>query len=76
MLNYSVPAIPKPSFIPEDFSHEVQTLADNCELLYSHPAVLEPRWPGRAVPGLAIKWSLGVAILSECDGSHPMLRKP
>ena len=62
--------------IPEGFAHGFQTLTDDCEMLYFHTA---PYQPGAEAglnaqdPKLAIKWPLSVAVLSEHDGSHPML---
>jgi dTDP-4-dehydrorhamnose 3,5-epimerase len=62
--------------IPEGFAHGFQTLTDDCEMLYFHTAAYQPGAKGglnALGPKLAIKWPVGVAVLSERDASHPML---
>jgi dTDP-4-dehydrorhamnose 3,5-epimerase len=62
--------------IPEGFAHGFQTLTDDCEMLYLHTAAYQPRAEGglhAQDPRLAIKWPLGVAVLSERDAAHAML---
>ena len=62
--------------IPEGFAHGFQTLTDDCEMLYFHTAAYQAEAEGglNALDfRLAIKWPLGVTILSDRDRSHPML---
>ena len=62
--------------IPEGFAHGFQTLTSDCEMLYFHTAAYQSGAEGglnSQDPKLAIKWPLSVAVLSERDGSHPML---
>lgn len=63
-------------YIPKGFAHGFQTLTDNCEMLYFHTATYQAGVEGglNALDfRLAIKWPLGVTILSNRDRSHPML---
>lgn len=61
--------------IPEGFAHGLQTLSDNCELLYFHTktfnseaeAGLNPK-----DPRLNINWPLQIRDLSERDANLPM----
>lgn len=62
--------------IPEGFAHGFQTLTDDCEMLYFHTAAYQAEAEGGLNAQdfrLAIKWPLGVTILSDRDRSHPML---
>lgn len=63
-------------YIPKGFAHGFQTLTDDCEMLYFHTATYQAGAEGglNALDfRLAIKWPLGVTILSDRDRSHPML---
>jgi dTDP-4-dehydrorhamnose 3,5-epimerase len=63
-------------YVPEDFAHGFQTLADDSEVLYQ---MSEPHHPDSARglrwddPRLKIAWPLPNPILSERDRSYPLL---
>jgi len=62
--------------IPEGFAHGLQTLSDNCEILYFHTASYRPDAEGALNPRdpkLAIRWPQAITELSSKDASHPML---
>jgi len=64
-------------FIPEGFAHGVQTLVDDCELIYFHSSQYQPtadkglRYDD---PVLKISWPCSITLVSERDQSHPLLR--
>ncbi len=63
-------------FIPKGFAHGLQTLSDDCELLYVHsaPYVAEAeRGLFYADPKLSVKWPLPPAGLSHRDTLWPAL---
>jgi dTDP-4-dehydrorhamnose 3,5-epimerase len=63
-------------FIPEGFAHGLQTLADDCEVLYFHTAAYDPaaeRGLHPQEPRVAIAWPLAVEHLSERDATHAAL---
>lgn len=63
-------------FIPEGFAHGLQTLSDDCEMLYLHTAAYAPEFEGGVSPRdprLAIDWPLPISFLSERDAAHPPL---
>ena len=63
-------------FIPEGFAHGVQTLTDDCEMLYLHSAVYQPAAEGAVNardPKLGIQWPRPITEQSPRDGGHPML---
>jgi dTDP-4-dehydrorhamnose 3,5-epimerase len=63
-------------FIPEGFAHGLQTVVDDCELLYLHTAAHDPaaeRGVHPLDPRVAIEWPLAIGDLSERDASHPLL---
>lgn len=63
-------------FIPEGFAHGLQSLSDDCEVLYFHTAAYDPaaeRGVHPQEPRLGIAWPLAVEHLSERDASHPEL---
>jgi len=63
-------------YVPEDFAHGFQTLADDTEVLYQMSESHHPdsarglRWDD---PRLKIAWPLPNPILSERDRSYPLL---
>ncbi|MGH9456550.1 MAG: dTDP-4-dehydrorhamnose 3,5-epimerase family protein [Thermoanaerobaculia bacterium] len=62
--------------IPEGFAHGLQTLTDECEMLYFHTAFHEPeseRGLDAEDPRLGIEWPLPVLERSPRDRSHPRL---
>lgn len=62
--------------IPEGFAHGFQTLTENCEMLYFHTAIYEPRAEdglNARDPGLDIRWPQPVAELSPRDSILPLL---
>lgn len=62
--------------IPEGFAHGLQTLTDDCEMLYFHTAPYDPEAEGGVNPldpGLAIAWPLPPMGMSARDCSHPPL---
>ena len=62
--------------IPEGFAHGLQTLTENCEMLYLHSAPYEPQAEGAlniADPAIGVAWLLDVAGLSERDRTHPII---
>jgi dTDP-4-dehydrorhamnose 3,5-epimerase len=62
--------------IPEGFAHGLQTLEDNCEMLYFHTAAHEPsaeRGLNPTDPALAIEWPEAITEMSSRDASTPML---
>lgn len=63
-------------YIPEGFAHGLQTLADDCEVLYFHTAAYDPeaeRGVHPQEPRVAIAWPLAIQQLSERDANHPAL---
>jgi dTDP-4-dehydrorhamnose 3,5-epimerase len=62
--------------IPEGFAHGLQTLTDDCELLYLHTAMYAAEAEGGVHPqdpALAIDWPQPVAGLSDRDRTRAML---
>jgi dTDP-4-dehydrorhamnose 3,5-epimerase len=62
--------------IPEGFAHGLQTLTDNCEMLYFHTVPYRQEAEGGLHPQdprLAIEWPLPVVGLSARDAAHPWL---
>jgi dTDP-4-dehydrorhamnose 3,5-epimerase len=63
-------------YVPIDFAHGFQTLADDSEVQYLVSAFYAPA-AGRGVryddPALAIRWPLPVTRISEQDRSWPLL---
>jgi dTDP-4-dehydrorhamnose 3,5-epimerase len=62
--------------IPEGFAHGLQTLADDCELLYLHTAAFCADAEGGVHPldpRLAIRWPAPITELSARDRGHAML---
>jgi dTDP-4-dehydrorhamnose 3,5-epimerase len=63
-------------FLPPFIAHGFQTLADNTEVLYQVSGVYDAdeeqgfRWDD---PEFAIEWPLAVSVISEKDGSWPLL---
>lgn len=65
--------------IPEGFAHGLQTLTEDCEMLYFHTAAFHPSAEGGlnpCDPQLAIEWPLPIIGLSERDRSHPFISAP
>ncbi|MEI6947700.1 dTDP-4-dehydrorhamnose 3,5-epimerase [Paraflavisolibacter sp. H34] len=65
-------------YIPEGFAHGFQTLTENCELIYLHTALYQPKAEGGIRyddPALNIQWPLPVAELSERDKKHSFIDK-
>lgn len=66
----------KSLFIPPGFAHGLQTLADNCELLYFHSAAYSAGAEGGIHPSdprIGIAWPLPIAEMSQRDRGHPPL---
>ncbi|HET7802753.1 MAG TPA: dTDP-4-dehydrorhamnose 3,5-epimerase family protein [Pseudolabrys sp.] len=66
----------KSLLIPAGFAHGLQTLEDDCELLYFHSAAYAAQAEGGIhpqEPRVGIAWPLPVAELSMRDSSHPAL---
>ena len=66
----------KSLYIPEGFAHGLQTLTDDCELIYLHTAAYEPTAEGAISatdPCLAISWPLPITEMSNRDRAHPLL---
>ena len=62
--------------IPEGFAHGLQTLSDDCELLYLHTAAYEQTSEAAVNardPRLKIAWPIEITEMSDRDRSHPML---
>ena len=62
--------------IPEGFAHGLQTLSDDCELIYVHSAAYAPEADAGLNPRdsqLAIDWPIGITELSDRDARHPEL---
>ena len=62
--------------IPQGCAHGLQTLTDDCEVLYFHTAAYQPAAEGGVHardPLLAIRWPEEITELSTRDASHPML---
>lgn len=65
-------------FIPEGCAHGFQALSDGAQLLYQHTAPYTPACEAglrHDDPELAIAWPLPVALVSERDRAHPLLRE-
>jgi dTDP-4-dehydrorhamnose 3,5-epimerase len=70
------PTNPRIMVIPEGFAHGLQTLTDDCEMLYLHTAAYHPGAEGGLSardPMLAIAWPREIRDLSPRDASHTML---
>jgi dTDP-4-dehydrorhamnose 3,5-epimerase len=68
----------KTLLIPEGFAHGLQTLTDDCEMLYFHTAAYQPEAEGglnAQDPLLAIRWPGAITELSPRDASHAMLTR-
>jgi dTDP-4-dehydrorhamnose 3,5-epimerase len=66
----------KALYIPAGFAHGFQTLADDCELIYSHSAYYTPGHEGGIRyddPAIGIEWPLPVTEVSEKDGRLSLL---
>ena len=64
--------------IPEGCAHGLQTLSDDCEVLYFHTAAYQPAAEAGVHardPMLAITWPEEIIELSSRDSSHPMLAR-
>ena len=64
------------SCVPEGCASCIQTLEDNCELIYFVTAHYAPGLEGGIRcddPRLGIRWPLPVTDISEKDMSHPYL---
>ena len=62
--------------IPEGFAHGLQTLSDDCELLYLHTARYEANAEGGVHPqdpALAIEWPHPIAEMSDRDRMRALL---
>lgn len=66
----------KSLLIPAGFAHGLQTLEDDCELLYLHSAPFAAQAEGGIhpqEPKIGVAWPLPVAEMSARDSSHPAL---
>lgn len=64
-------------YVPPGFAHGLQTLTENCELLYLHAEFYSPECEGGVRcddPSLNIEWPLPIDHLSERDQRLPLLR--
>ena len=62
--------------IPAGFAHGLQTLDDDCELLYVHSAAYAAEAEGGIhprEPKIGVAWPLAIAEISVRDRSHPSL---
>ena len=62
--------------IPEGFAHGLQTLCDDCELIYLHSVAYAPvaeAGLNAKDPMLSIQWPLEISELSDRDARHAML---
>jgi dTDP-4-dehydrorhamnose 3,5-epimerase len=62
--------------IPAGFAHGLQTLTDNCAILYFHSAAYAADAEGGVHPSdarIAIEWPLPIAEMSQRDRGHPQL---
>ncbi len=63
-------------YVPEMFAHGNQALTDNLELLYLAGGFYSPdceRGIRHDDPAVGIEWPLPVSVISEKDGSWPLL---
>lgn len=68
----------KSLFIPEGFAHGLQTLTDNCEVLYLHTAPFMPHSEGgihAKDPLISINWPFHITEMSGRDNNHPFLNQ-
>jgi dTDP-4-dehydrorhamnose 3,5-epimerase len=66
----------KSLLIPAGFAHGLQTLADDCELLYFHSAAYAATAEGGLHPSdprIGIAWPLPITDMSQRDCNHPTL---
>lgn len=64
--------------IPEGFAHGLQTLTEECELIYLHTAAHHPESEGAlniADPKLDIAWPLAISEISEKDRNHKFVEQ-
>jgi dTDP-4-dehydrorhamnose 3,5-epimerase len=62
--------------IPKGFAHGFQTMTDECELLYFHDAMYNPKAEGGLNikdPRLGIRWPLSISTMSERDEKFPII---
>lgn len=65
-------------YIPEGFAHGFQCQTDNCELLYHHSEVYQPKAEAGIRfddPLINITWPLPVSVISQRDATHPLLNE-
>jgi dTDP-4-dehydrorhamnose 3,5-epimerase len=63
-------------YIPAGFAHGFQTLTDNCELIYHHSEIYEPKAESGlrfSDPLVNIAWPLLVKTISEKDAQYPYI---
>lgn len=68
----------KAFLIPEGMAHGFQSLSEDCELLYLHTAPYMSQAEGGVSatdPRLNIEWPLPIALQSQRDLHHPLLKK-
>jgi dTDP-4-dehydrorhamnose 3,5-epimerase len=61
-------------YVPEDFAHGYQTLADDTEIYYQTSRVYAPQFAAGVRfddPALAIAWPLPASVVSEQDRNWP-----
>jgi dTDP-4-dehydrorhamnose 3,5-epimerase len=66
----------KTLMIPEGFAHGVQTLTEDCEMLYFHTAAYQPGAEcglNAKDPRLNIRWPEAITELSPRDAAHPLV---
>jgi dTDP-4-dehydrorhamnose 3,5-epimerase len=62
--------------IPAGFAHGLQTLSDNCEMLYFHTAAYHPECEGGlnpCDPRIAVQWPIAMTELSQRDALQPFI---
>lgn len=68
----------KSMIIPDGFAHGLQTLTEDCELMYLHTASYHPEVESAlnvADPELDIVWPLAVTDISEKDRKHKLIEQ-
>lgn len=63
-------------WIPEGFAHGLQTLEDECEMLYVHSQVYQPDHEDAlhpCDPRIGITWPLNIIQMSDRDQRHSMI---
>jgi dTDP-4-dehydrorhamnose 3,5-epimerase len=65
-------------YVPERFAHGYQVLCDNTEMIYQVGEFYSPGAEGGLLyndPGLKIQWPFPVSVISDKDGTWPLLEE-